>query len=82
MPYTKNNEITPNEYQDQIIKISKHYPNSGTDRALPAYSHGMFEECGGVAGLLKGSTMAIQHHSHSLKFRGKVRRHDSLFGFS
>ncbi|MEH2412054.1 nucleoside triphosphate pyrophosphohydrolase family protein [Nostoc sp.] len=45
--------MTPKEYQDEIIKISKHYPIFGTDKALPTYSSGLSEEVGEVMGIIK-----------------------------
>ncbi|MEH2026698.1 nucleoside triphosphate pyrophosphohydrolase family protein [Nostoc sp.] len=45
--------MTPNEYQDQIIEISKHYPIFGTDKGLPTYSSGLAEEVGEVMGIVK-----------------------------
>ncbi|WP_341532177.1 hypothetical protein WKK05_40160 (plasmid) [Nostoc sp. UHCC 0302] len=46
-------QITPKEYQDEIVKISKHYPTFGTDKALPTYSAGLSEEVGEVMGIIK-----------------------------
>ncbi len=45
--------LTPSEYQDAILEISKHYPIWGSDKALPTYSLGLGEEAGEVLGLLK-----------------------------
>ena len=53
MTYPKICKITPEEYQETIIEVSKSYPIFGTDKALPTYSVGLGEECGEVLGLLK-----------------------------
>ena len=53
MSYPKICKITPEEYQDTIIEVSKNYPIFGTDKALPTYSLGLGEETGEVLGLLK-----------------------------
>lgn len=53
MTYPKMAKLTPEEYQDAILQISKHYPIWGTDKALPTYSLGLGEEAGEVLGLLK-----------------------------
>jgi NTP pyrophosphatase (non-canonical NTP hydrolase) len=53
MTYPKMCKITPEEYQDAILEISKHYPIFNTDKALPTYSLGLGEEAGEVLGLLK-----------------------------
>jgi NTP pyrophosphatase (non-canonical NTP hydrolase) len=45
--------INPNEYQNQIINLSKNYSIYGTDKALMVYALGLSEECGEVEGLLK-----------------------------
>ena len=49
-PYIANN---PNDYQNQIIDLSKNYSIFGTERALMVYALGLSEECGEVEGLLK-----------------------------
>jgi NTP pyrophosphatase (non-canonical NTP hydrolase) len=53
MTYPKMCRLTPEEYQDAILQISKHYPIFNTDKALPTYSLGLGEEAGEVMGLLK-----------------------------
>ncbi|MCC5662083.1 nucleoside triphosphate pyrophosphohydrolase family protein [Nostoc sp. XA010] len=53
MSYPKICQITPGEYQDEIIKISKHYSIFGTEKALPTYSSGLSEEVGEVMGIIK-----------------------------
>jgi NTP pyrophosphatase (non-canonical NTP hydrolase) len=53
MSYPKICAITPEEYQDAILEVSKHYPIFGTEKALPTYSLGLGEETGEVLGLLK-----------------------------
>ena len=53
MTYPKICSITPNDYQDSIIEVSKNYSIFGTDKALPTYSLGLGEETGEVLGLLK-----------------------------
>lgn len=53
MTYPKMCKLTPEEYQDAILEISKHYPIFNTDKALPTYSLGLGEEAGEVLGLLK-----------------------------
>ncbi|MFN9561051.1 MAG: nucleoside triphosphate pyrophosphohydrolase family protein [Dolichospermum sp.] len=53
MTYPKMCKITPEEYQDAILEISKQYPIWGSDKALPTYSLGLGEEAGEVLGLLK-----------------------------
>lgn len=53
MTSPKNCQITPKEYQDEIVEISKHYPTFGTDKALPTYSAGLSEEVGEVMGIIK-----------------------------
>lgn len=45
--------INPNEYQNQIINLSKNYSIYGTDKALMVYSLGLAEESGEVVGLIK-----------------------------
>jgi NTP pyrophosphatase (non-canonical NTP hydrolase) len=51
--YNAYAQITPIEYQEQIVELSKNYNIYGTDKALPTYSHGLSEEVGEVMGLLK-----------------------------
>ena len=53
MSYRKICRITPKEYQNEILEISKHYPIFGTDKALPTYSTGLSEEVGEVMGIVK-----------------------------
>jgi len=53
MTYPKICNLTPEEYQDAILQISKGYPIWGSDKALPTYSLGLGEEAGEVLGLLK-----------------------------
>jgi NTP pyrophosphatase (non-canonical NTP hydrolase) len=53
MTYPKMCKVTPSEYQDAILEISKQYPIWGSDKALPTYSLGLGEEAGEVLGLLK-----------------------------
>ncbi|MBD2560475.1 MULTISPECIES: hypothetical protein [Nostoc] len=48
MSYPKICQITLEEYQDEIVKISKNYPIYGTDKALPTYIAGLSEEVGEV----------------------------------
>lgn len=53
MSYPKICQYTPEEYQETIVELSKHYSIYGTPNALPTYSHGLSEEVGEVMGLLK-----------------------------
>lgn len=52
MSYPKICKISPEEYQERLLEISKSYSLYGTD-ALIVYSLGLSGECGEVSEILK-----------------------------